>query len=102
MMGTRREQKAEQPKSVHSQNNKSTRAPVMAQDPREHTISAAKRSDHKTGLAEGDRDANTEHPVLCCGAESGGTELSHQKTQPGRNRSRNPRWQGRGGFCSEI
>lgn len=79
MMGTRREQKAEQPKSVHSQNNKSTRAPVMAQDPREHTLSAAKRSDHKTGLAEGDRDANTEHPVLCCGAESGGTELSHQK-----------------------
>lgn len=47
----------------------------MAQDPREHTISAARKSDHKTGLAEGDHDANAEHPVLCCEAESSDTEL---------------------------
>lgn len=74
----------------------------MAQDPREHMISAAKRSDRKSGLAERDHDANTEHPVLCCEAESGATELRQQKAQPGRNRSCNPHWQGRGGFCSEI
>lgn len=51
------------------------RALVMSQDPREGAISAAGKSEHKTGLAERDHDTSTEHPALHSEAESGNIEL---------------------------